>query len=176
MEVFYQSPNSKGPIEFVIDQVSDVFLGLNNSFLKVKCKITKANGQNLAETDKFSVISYPLTSLFSQIDILLGRKVTSTSTSTYSYRAHVETFLQYSKETKNAQLGMALFYKNTAGHFDELYLTSDHAGLNKRYEFGKLSKTKIRRVHSDIFNKRKLLMNGLPTNGMPSIPFDETFT
>ena len=38
-----------GAIEFVIDNTSDKFLDLNNSFLKVKCKITKANGQNLAE-------------------------------------------------------------------------------------------------------------------------------
>ena len=48
MEIF--TPSSKfedsGPIEFVIDNATDKFLDLNNSFLKVKCKIAKANGQN----------------------------------------------------------------------------------------------------------------------------------
>ena len=66
-----------GPIEFVIDNASDKFLDLNNSFLKVKRKITKANGQNLVEADKVSVINYPVSPLFSQVDILLGGKVIS---------------------------------------------------------------------------------------------------
>ena len=66
-----------GPIEFGIDNASDKFLDLNNSFLKVKCKTTKANGQNLADADKVSVINYPVSSLFSQVDILLGGKVIS---------------------------------------------------------------------------------------------------
>ena len=49
-----------GPIEFVIDNASDKFLDLNNLILKVKCKITKANVQNLAEVDKVNVINYPV--------------------------------------------------------------------------------------------------------------------
>ena len=153
-----------GPIEFVIDNASDKFLDLNNSFLKVKCKITIANGQNLAEADKVSVINYPVSSLFSQVDILLDRKFISSLTNIYPYRAYIETVLNYSKEAKNTQLGMGLFYKDTAGHFDELDPTSDNTSLNKRHEFGKLSKTMFLqgRVHSDIFNQDKLLLNGLP--------------
>ena len=59
---------------------------------------------------------------------------------------------------------MGLFYKDTAGHFDELDPTFDNTGLNKRHEFEKLSKTMFLqgRVHSDIFNLGKLLLNGLP--------------
>ena len=58
-----------GPIEVVIANASDKFLDLSNSFLKVKYKITKAGGQNLAETDNVSVINYCISSLFSQVDI-----------------------------------------------------------------------------------------------------------
>ena len=75
-----------GPIEFVTDNAPDTFLELNNSFLKVNCKTTKANGQNLAEPDKVSVISYPVSSLFGRVDTLLGGKVISSSTNTYPYR------------------------------------------------------------------------------------------
>ena len=119
--------------------MSDKFLDLNNLFVKVKCKITKANGQNLA--DKVSVINYPMSSSFSQVDILLGGKVVSSSTNTYPYKAYIKTLLNYSKEAKNKQLGMGLFCKDAVGHFDELDPASDNTGLNKRYEFGKLSKT-----------------------------------
>ena len=82
-----------GTIEFVIDNTSDKFLDLNNSFLKVKCKTTKANGQNLAEAHKVSVINYPVSSLFSQVDILLGVNVMSSPAITYPYRASIETLL-----------------------------------------------------------------------------------
>ena len=88
----------------------------------------------------------------------------SSSTNTYPYRAYIETLLNCSKEEKNTQFGMGLFYKDTAGHFGELDPMSDNAGLNKRHEFGKLSKTMFLqgRVHSNIFNQGKLLLNGLP--------------
>ena len=77
MKIFISSHQleDNGTIEFVIDNASDKFMYLNNSFLKVKCKIIKANGQNYAEVDKVSVINYPVSSLFSQVDILLGGKV-----------------------------------------------------------------------------------------------------
>ena len=140
-----------GPIEFGIDNASDKFLDLNNSFLKVKCKTTKANGQNLADADKVSVINYPVSSLFSQVDILLGGKVISSSTNNYLYRA----LLNDSKEAKNTQLGMGLFYKYTAGQIDELDPTSDNTDLNKKHQF-----------ESDIFYPSRLLLNGLPLKVM----------
>ena len=153
-----------GPIEFIIDNALDKFLDLNNAFLKVKCKVGKANGQNLAEADKVIVINYPMSSLFSQVDMLLGGKVISSSTNTYPFRAYIETLLNYSKRGKNMQLRMGLFYKDTAGHFDELDPTFDNTGLKKRHEFRNLSKTMFLqgRVHSDIFNQGKLLLNRLP--------------
>ena len=131
--------------------------------MKVKCKITKANGQYLAEADKVSVINCPVSSLFSQADILLGGKVILSSTNTYPHRAYIETLLNCSKEKEYAPC-LGFLYKDTAGHFDDLDPISDNSGLNKRHEFGKLSKTMFLqgRVHSDIFNQGKLLLNGLP--------------
>ena len=58
MKIFISSHQleDNGTIEFVIDNASDKFMDLNNSFLKVKCKIIKANGQNYAEVDKVSLV------------------------------------------------------------------------------------------------------------------------
>ena len=84
--------------------------------MKVKSKITKAKGQNLAEADKVSVINYPVSSFFNQDDLHLGGKVTSSSTTTYPNRIYIKTLLNYNKEAKETQLGMGLFYKDTAGH------------------------------------------------------------
>ena len=96
-------------MQFVIDNASDKFLDFNNFFWKVKCKITKANGQNLVEADKVSVISYPVSSLFSQADILLSGKALSSTTNTYPYRVYIETLLNYSKEAKNTPHVTGLF-------------------------------------------------------------------
>ena len=132
-------------------------------FLKVKYKTTKANDQNLADADKVSVINYPVSSLFYQVDILLGGKVTSSSTNTYPYGAYIETLLNYSKEVKNSQLGTGLFYKNTAGHFDELNQTSGNTSLNNRHELKKNRKPmSLQGRVPDTFNQGKLLLNGLP--------------
>ena len=59
---------------------------------------------------------------------------------------------------------MGFFYKDTARNLDELDPTGDNTGLNKRHELGKLSKTMFLqgRVHSDVFNQSRLLLNGLP--------------
>ena len=94
----------------------------------------------------------------------MERLYISSSTNTCPYKAYIETLLNCSKEEKNTQLGMGLFYKDAAGHFGELDPISDNGGLSKRHEFGKLSKTMFiqGRVHSNIFNQGKLLLNGLP--------------
>ena len=60
--------------------------------MKVKCKIIEATGQN-QELDKFSVISDLVSSLFSQVDILFGEKIISSSTNTYSYIAYIEFYI-----------------------------------------------------------------------------------
>ena len=43
------------------------------------------------------------------------------------------------------QLDMGLFYKDTAGNFDELDPRSDNTGLNKINELRKLNKTVLTR-------------------------------
>ena len=42
-----------------------LILDLSNSYLKLKCKITKSNGTNIVAADEVTVINYPIASLFS---------------------------------------------------------------------------------------------------------------
>ena len=109
------------------------------------------------------IISYAVFSLFSQVDVLLGGKVVSSLTNTYPYRACIEPLLHYTKKANNIELVNGLVHQRYSWPFYALDPTSDNTGLNKRHEFGKLSKTRFLqgRVHSDIFNQGKLLLNGL---------------
>ena len=102
-----------GPIEFVAENSSDKSVDLTNSYFLLRCIASRGNGTNLAVTDKVTVINYPITTLFIQVDTMLGGKVISSSTSTYPYKAYFETLLNYGKESKTIQLGMGLISKDT---------------------------------------------------------------
>ena len=153
-----------GSIEFMLENNSVQFLDLANSFLKLKCKITKANGTNIVAEDVVTMINYPIASLYSQVDILLGGKVISSSTNNYAFRAYLETLLNYGEDAKKTQLGMGLFYQDTPGQLNVLDPEGENSGLNERNEYGRLSRTVCLqgRIHSDIFNQGRLLINGVP--------------
>ena len=90
-----------GPIEFLLENATDKFLDLANTYLKLKLKIVKGDGSDTAEIDNVMPINYILSSLFSQVDINLGGRVVSMSTNTYSYRSISETLLNFGSEAKN---------------------------------------------------------------------------
>ena len=57
----------------------------------------------------------------------------------------IQKLLNYGKET---QLGMGLFYKDTVGYLNEFDPKGDNTGLNKRHEFGNLSKIRSYRKNA----------------------------
>ena len=86
----------------------------------------------------------------------------SEGSSTYPYRAYLETLLSYGEEVKSTHLTSSLFYKDTAGKMDEPDLTKANAdailGLKKHASLTNESKVvnMIERLHRDIFNQEKL--------------------
>lgn len=153
-----------GPIEFVLKNGTDKFIDIVNSYLKLSAKITKPDGTDLDDTDKASFINYPIASLFSQVDFYLGDVLITSSSNTYAFRAILETILNYGEDAKKSQLTMGLFSKDTAGNIDETDPAKDNAGLKDRFEFTKNSALVelSGRLHSDICNQGRLLLNGLP--------------
>ena len=74
--------------------------------------------------------------------------------------------LNYDKEAAELQLGCGLFYKDTAGQMEEIDITANpvlNMSLGTRSEWIKTSKTiEIQgRIHSDLFNQEKLILNGV---------------
>ena len=55
---------------------------------------------------------------FKQIDVFLKGKQVTQATSTYAYRAYLETLLNYGPAAKDSQLTAAVFYKDQAGKMD----------------------------------------------------------
>ena len=90
----------------------------------------------------------------------------SSATNTYAHHSILKVLLNYDKEVVESQLGCRLFCKDTAGQMEEMDITADpvlNTGLGTRSEWTKTSKTvQLQgRIHSDLFNQEKLLLNGV---------------
>ena len=111
------------PIEFDIPSSGEDYVDFANSYLHVKAKIVKGNGENLAADDVVAPTNLWLHSLFSQVDVSLNGTQITSSTNTYPYRAMIETLLTYGGDAKQSQLTSALFYKDTAGKWTHMSWT-----------------------------------------------------
>ena len=118
-------------IEFLCAANSDVYTDLANSYLHVKAKITNADGSNIAGTAQVGPVNLWMHALFSQVEVYLNNKLVTPSSTSYPYRAYMETVFNFSKDAKASHLTSALFYKDQAGKMDAVNPLADAADANK---------------------------------------------
>ncbi|XP_069615979.1 uncharacterized protein F54H12.2-like [Ranitomeya imitator] len=155
--------SDNGPLEFFISGSGDYYYDLNNTLLYINCSIVKQDNTAIADGVRVGLINYPLATLFNQVDITLGERLISQSDNLYSYRAYLETLLNYSLQTLSSQFTAGLFYKDTAGHHNDRGLDGANAGFIKRVSATSHSKPVdlLGPIFGDIFNQPKLILNGL---------------
>ncbi|XP_073668378.1 uncharacterized protein F54H12.2-like [Paramisgurnus dabryanus] len=110
--------SDSAPLEFFIAGTGEDYLDLNNTMLFLRLKITRPNGADIADPAPVGLINYAGATLFSQLDISLGDRLISQSSSTYTYRCIIECLMNYSKDALESLFTPGLFYKDTAGHTD----------------------------------------------------------
>ena len=154
--------DDNGPVEFVIENATEKFIDLINTYMRVKMKVVKADGSDLGAEDKVSVTNYPIGTIFSQVDVNLGGSMISNSTNTYPYRAYLETLLNFGADAWNSQLSMSLFNKDTANHMDETDPDGENVGLKERNTYSDSVIEICGRLHSDLFEQGRLIVNGIP--------------
>ena len=104
-----------GPYEFVVREAGDNYIDLANTYLSVEARIVNKDETDL-DTDKdMGPVNSWMHSLFSDTSVSLNEKLVSPPTSTYPYRAYIETLLNYGHAAKESQLTTAMWYKDTAG-------------------------------------------------------------
>ena len=54
-----------GPVEFIIKNSTDQFIDIVNTYLRMKVRLLKSDGTTHADTDKVSLVNYPIATLFS---------------------------------------------------------------------------------------------------------------
>ena len=154
------------PIEFNINGGDD-YLDLSSTILQVQAKIVKEDGSDLEDDDQIGPVNLFLQSMFSQVDVSLNGRLVSHSSSTYGYRAILETMLNYGKGATESQLTSSLFYKDTGGKMNIVNpLAADNVanlGLKKRATFTSGSKVVDLSgpLHADICFQGKYLLSGL---------------
>lgn len=151
------------PIEFFIAGTGEDYIDLNNTMLYTRVKIVNADGTDIADGAPVGLINYPGATIFSQVDVSLGDRLISQSSSTYGYRCIIETLINYGRDTLESIFSAGLFYKDTAGHIDETDPDGENSGLRKRAVFttGGNVVHLLAPIHSDIFFQEKLMLNGI---------------
>ena len=152
------------PIEFDVSGTGDDYIDFANTLLHVKAKVTKPDGTDLDDGAKAAPVNLFLHSLFSQVDISLNGTLITSSTSTYPYRAMLETLLSYGHDAKTSQLTSALYYKDTAGKMNSLDFTTEaniNAGMKSRGQLAAQSRVidMVGRIHADIFFQERYMLN-----------------
>jgi hypothetical protein len=154
-----------------VTATGDDYLDLTNSFLCVRAKITRVNGDDLDAADMVGPVNNFLRSLFSQVDVSLNGTLTTSSMKTYAYRAYIETLLSYGADGKTSQLTrVALFYKDEAGKMDKpnplaANAADRNSGLASRQAFAAESHeiNMIGRIHTDICFQDRYMLNEVNT-------------
>ncbi|XP_045183462.2 uncharacterized protein F54H12.2-like [Mercenaria mercenaria] len=156
--------NNSAPIEFIIPPQTEKWTDLNQSYLYLKLKVKKADGNNLAGDTETSVVNNFFHSLFSSIDLYLNNKLISSNADNYPYKAYIENLLSYNKECKDTQMhALELWTKDSYLHMQDNTIGGSNEGWKTRKTRISTSKTceLIGRLHLDLFLQEKYLPNGI---------------
>ena len=94
---------SSSPIEFIVSGSGEDYMDLNNIILEVKACIKTTNDSPVDAAVAVAPINNTLHSLYSQIDVFLNNVNVLSATTTYSYRAYIETHLNYGSHAKKSK-------------------------------------------------------------------------
>lgn len=152
--------NDGGPVEFFIPGSEDMYIDLNSSYMRMYFQITKKDGTSVGSDDKVGPVDLTMHSVFQQIDVFLNDKMITDGSPTYAYRAYLETLLSYGREAKKTQLQGALFFKDTPSQMEDVTQTQN-LGLKARSALAKDGVEMFGRLHLDMFNQDRYLLNSV---------------
>ena len=109
-----------GPLEFTITGSGEEYLDLSSAYLHLTASSSVGGVTNPTKDNKVAPVNNWVPSL-SQVDVSLNGKMVSSSSNTYAYRAYIETRLTFGKAYKKTFFTNSMWYKDTAGHMNDLW-------------------------------------------------------
>ena len=150
------------PVDFRIDGTSEDFIDLSETYIKVKIRITNANGNaGYGANDMVAPINLILQSMWSKLDVSFNGKRVSSSGHSYPYRAYLESALNLSSDVKKGQLSASGWFMDTPEHFDTV--GANNLGFMARKRNGQARNTMslMGKLHADVFNQNRCLIDGV---------------
>ena len=157
---------SSSPIEFIVSGSGEDYMDLNNTLLEVKACIKTTNDSPVDAAVAVAPINNTMQSLFSQIDVSLNDVNVSSATTTYPYRAYIETHLNYGTDAKKSRLQAAMYFIDdnlTVSNPIPDSSSARNMGLKRRHGICTAKPTfdMIGPLHVDVFNQSKYMLNGV---------------
>ena len=155
------------PIDFVVKGATGLYRDLNNSYLVVKCKVTKADKTDLDDAAVVAPVNNLLHSLFQSIDVYINGVKQTESNTLYAYRAYLEKLLGYEKQALKTRAIAEGFTLDTSGaKMDVVTLANDgtqNVGFVERQKWinGSRVLTLVGRPHCDLFHQDRDIPGGV---------------
>ena len=150
-----------GSVDIHIKASGSQYLDLQRSLLHVKAKIVKEDGGNLEETDVVTPVNLWMQSLFNQVDVYFQQKLVSSSGTNYAYKAYMDVLLNFSEDAERSQIQTQLFYKDSAGAFDQTKITEIPLNQGLKQKLAKNSQLvdMCGPIFAETFNMSRYLLN-----------------
>lgn len=163
-EVVYKpiaSLDNASTIEFVSLGHGDAYRDLSSVYLRLKIKILKESNGAKHSDNTAGVANNILSSLFRQVTVYLNNKPISQADHNFSYRAYIENLLNYGSDASSTHLASCGWVLDS-GKLDDL-TDAKNPGLDIRKKlFGHGEVVEVMgKVHCDMFNQNKLLLNNV---------------
>ena len=133
--------DSANSIAFHIPPTEDM-VDLAESYVQVRCKITKADGSNLdayaapasgsTSANSVGFVQMPITSMFSSLVFRLNDELLTDSFATYPYLAYFQTLLNFSSDATESRLQLLGFYKEKRMNHTAAHATAPASGFKTR--------------------------------------------
>jgi hypothetical protein len=157
------------PLEFSIAGEERVYRDLNNSLIEVTCKITNANGTDLAAGAVVAPVNFILHALFKSCEVYVNGKRVSDPSVHYAERAYLEAVLSNDKRVLDSRTVCEGWIKDNAELMDSFILTAaddnqPNDGFVKRNKLCARSRqmTFAGRLHADLFHQPLDIPAGVP--------------
>ena len=134
-------------IEFLVPASFDEYINTHETLLSVRIKVVNEDGTAIPATTVITPINNLLSSLFSDVRLILNNISVEGGSSLYPYKSHLTVGLQYNSEVKKCQMRCAGW--------------SEDATARKTWLKGSKSMELVGPLHLDFFNQSQHLLPGV---------------
>jgi hypothetical protein len=149
-------------LEFNFSGHSDYYIDLNSVHLLLRVKLVKTDGSDLSSTEQNTLgcVNKLLHSMFSSLSVSLNGKPFTLHETNYHYKTYLKKLLNYGSDASCTHLVSNLWYMDSSGEL------KPNNGYTTRLQYLGNSQTVelYSRLHADLFNSDRMLINGVDMN------------